>query len=265
MGIFSHLIQIQKHHQQQHLLFIIVLSMMQAVVFGSVSHRLQAFIPATARNLPRTKKYSNRATSSCLPALRKHTCRNNAPALLASSSLLHRKTLTALYSSTNPGSFQGGDRVQVEVDGAQYEGFVQGKKSGWYTIMILDEGDTYSIVKKRSSQLSLMKTDSSDAGKESIEQIPELIDQTLDAPTIVNLDASLLCQENNFDITRNKRDRQYLKQCEHFAKYDKWVTFTDLHCAPNTINTCLNVLTKVHAEAKRQNAGVRKCRICMHS
>jgi hypothetical protein len=176
--------------------------------------------------------------------------------------LPHRKTLTALYSSTNPDPFQDGDRVQVEVDGAQYEGFVQGKKSGWYTVMILDEGDTYSIVKKRSSQLSLMKKDSSSVvavkGKDLIEQIPELIDQTLDAPTIVNLDVSLLYQENNFDVTRNRRDRQYLKQCQHFAEYDKWVTFTDLHCAPNTINTCLNVLAKVHAEAKRQNAGVRK-------
>jgi len=188
--------------------------------------------------------------------------------------------LTALYS-TKPlgdggGAFLDGDHVLLEVDGAQYEGYVQGKKGGWYSVLVQNDIDSsLSIVKKRASQLSLLNIKNKEPSQDiqnllppttskdninlsigEVEAIPEMLDQTLNAPTIMNLDASLLCQERNLDIIRNKRDLRHLEQCKHFATFDKWVTFTDLHVAPNTLNTCLNVLSTVHAEAKKQNAGV---------
>lgn len=74
--------------------------------------------------------------------------------------------------------------------------------------------------------------------------------------TVINLDASILCQKSNQDQIRNRRYAQYLNQCQHFAQYDKWVMFTDLHCAPSSLSTCLKVLEAVHEEAKKQNAGI---------
>ena len=158
--------------------------------------------------------------------------------------------------------------MEVEVDGAQYEGCVQEKKGGWYSVIIQNEdvGDT-SIVKKRGAQLSSIamtetavsigeQTAPSDRNTEHVATIPELLDQALDAPTIVNLDASLFSLETTNDAVKNKKDRLYLEQCKIFSKYDKWVTFTDLHCAPPSLSTCLNVLSTVHAEAKKRNAGV---------
>jgi DNA repair exonuclease SbcCD nuclease subunit len=71
-------------------------------------------------------------------------------------------------------------------------------------------------------------------------------------PTIHDLDAAVSDQGN----VSNRRDREYLEQVQHHAGYDKWVVFTDLHCSPSSLDTCLTVLTRVHELAVERNAGV---------
>jgi hypothetical protein len=186
------------------------------------------------------------------------------------------KIITA-RSSKNLITFHDGDRVLLDIDGSRYEGSIQGKKGGWYSVLVRNEQGNMSIVKKRASQITLISTNDSDffTTQQSSEQsndgkavndvrysireassIPELIDQTLDSTTIINIDLLLRCRENEQDVIRNKKQLQYLEQCEYFSKTKRWVTFTDLHVAPNTLRTCLDVLSIVHTEAKRQGAGV---------
>lgn len=94
--------------------------------------------------------------------------------------------------------------------------------------------------------------------EEQILNIPEI-------PTVINLDAAIMNQISSTistsnqqpqDKITNKKDLQYIQQCIEFSKYDKWVMFTDLHCSPTTLNTCIHVLDTVHKVAKERNAGV---------
>ena len=172
-------------------------------------------------------------------------------------------------------------------DGAQYEGVVKGKKGGWYSVEIPNQdGIDTSIIKRRGAQMSVLDKGDSQIIQEEIPTTLPLdgkvgqdlmdtivneketmqvkvstipggsIQMNLNAPTIADLDASLRSMENSQDVIKNKKQKLYLEQCKHFSSFEKWVTFTDLHCAPNTLRTCLNVLEVVHAQAKEQNAGV---------
>jgi hypothetical protein len=184
-----------------------------------------------------------------------------------------RAKITTL-SAKNSIAYNDGDRVHFDVDGSRYEGSIQGKNGGWYTIEVRNEQGGTLTVKKRASQINLISTNASELTQQSSDHsketdvtdckfsireassIPELIDQTLDSTTIMNIDLLLSCGETKEDSIKNKKEQEYLDQCEYFSKTKRWVTFTDLHVAPNTLRTCLNVLSTVHAEAKRQDAGV---------
>ncbi len=229
-------------------------------------------------------------------------------------------TSTSLSSSKSD-QFETGDQVHVEVDGAQYEGWVRSKRGGWYTIEIRNEdGSDTTTVKKRGTQLSRrmsiaavesntatltptgntslvnkstvtsskigtmmdvtpalaaslsevgvgVNTNSEDVRERvgvpididiynDIDAIPEMISDKMSAPTIIDLDALMNNMKSSQDQIRSKKDQLYLQQCKSFSQVKKWVTFTDLHCAPATLTTCINVLSAVHAKAKRENAGV---------
>lgn len=73
-------------------------------------------------------------------------------------------------------------------------------------------------------------------------------------PTIHDLDAALLHDKE--DQSQNPRDREFLRQLSHHASFEKWAVFTDLHCSPATLDTCLEVLDRVHAVAVQHGAGV---------
>jgi hypothetical protein len=273
---------------------------------GTLSNLARWKVNSSMKNLSsglHRQNHARCAFTTCLPKHRNLNRMNTGtrqslhPTRTRTRTTFQLQRPMASLSSSKLNMFQDGERVQVEVDGAQYEGIVQSKKGGWYAVQIQTEdgggnGDI-SIVKKRGAQLSAigtgmvaekqeaietkMKSSSNDndalgrgytttngKGQEQEQQavpistIPELLDQTLDAPTIINLDARMLHYDSSTsqDVVRNKRDRMYLEQCKHFAEFDEWVTFTDLHCAPNSLKTSLNVLSKVHAEAKKRNAGV---------
>ena len=71
-------------------------------------------------------------------------------------------------------------------------------------------------------------------------------------PTMIDLDGAV----EEMDMVERQTDREYLRQVANHASYDKWVVFSDLHCATSTLETCLQVLDTVHAEAVKRKAGV---------
>lgn len=75
-------------------------------------------------------------------------------------------------------------------------------------------------------------------------------------PTIIDIDAIISNQKINIDNIQSKKDIEYMEQCIEFTNYKKWVMFTDLHCSPASLNTCLHVLEKVYKVAKEREAGV---------
>jgi DNA repair exonuclease SbcCD ATPase subunit/DNA repair exonuclease SbcCD nuclease subunit len=58
------------------------------------------------------------------------------------------------------------------------------------------------------------------------------------------------------DVVLMPSDVQLLQQVAHFRTFTRWVVFTDLHCAPSTLDTCLQVLNTVHDLAVQRNAAV---------
>jgi hypothetical protein len=71
-------------------------------------------------------------------------------------------------------------------------------------------------------------------------------------PTIFDLDEAM----TGADPVVRPHDVAYMEQVAHHLSFKKWVMFTDLHCAPSTLDTCLEVLDNVHRLAVERNAGV---------
>lgn len=78
-------------------------------------------------------------------------------------------------------------------------------------------------------------------------------------PKMEDLDALLReakASSSSTDASSNKKD-EFLQQIAHFQTVQQWVVFTDLHCAPSTIDTSLQILQRVHqVAAQRTNTGV---------
>ena len=79
-------------------------------------------------------------------------------------------------------------------------------------------------------------------------------------PTIVDLDTyfpNLQEGTKSIDGTNNsiggavssRVEKEMLEQAAHHATYEHWLAFTDLHCSPSTLDTCLEVLNIVHQTA----------------
>ena len=76
------------------------------------------------------------------------------------------------------------------------------------------------------------------------------------SPAIVDLDQLTLSRKNHGDAVLNRVDQNLFEQCAHFRTIDKWVLFSDLHCSPSSLATCLTILSTVHEAAKERGAGV---------
>jgi len=165
---------------------------------------------------------------------------------------------------------------------------------GWYAVQILSEEDRKqppssgtvpnSILKCRSSQLNPLedslpsihdrRTNSTpsvnssqtfspsqksrpivhleSAGEEEGGREGSSLIVVSPPPTMYDLDATLLDRHE----VQHLRDLEYLEQVQHHTTYDKWVVFTDLHCSPSSLDTCLKVLARVHELAVERKAGV---------
>lgn len=153
-----------------------------------------------------------------------------------------------------------GDSVLVRANGEKLvDGSItETRGSGWYTVQLEDSSNT--TLKCRSSQLTptvvaaAVETFTAQSRtrpkiQADVGHAPKLAPPP---PTIHDLDASLLA----IDEVSNQKDRELLEQVKHHASFETWVAFTDLHCSPASLETCLEVLDTVHKEALERNAGV---------
>jgi hypothetical protein len=83
---------------------------------------------------------------------------------------------------------------------------------------------------------------------------PEPSAQMPPPPTIFDLDAEIRALPT--DPAMGLGNVQYMRQVENHMRFDRWVVFTDLHCSPATLDTCLQVLDRVHEIALERQAGV---------
>jgi hypothetical protein len=171
-----------------------------------------------------------------------------------------------------------GDSVQVQLDDNQTLGVIKEDRGrGWYSIAI-PEGNT--ILKCRGTLLSPTPTPAAWAAAAVTstvqEQMTTLFGSKINEPeatlridpgsnpdllsppppSIDDLDAVLLGATQGGDASS---DVEFLEQLAHHSSFQKWVVFTDLHCAPSTLDTSLQVLSKVHELAVAKNAGKFFC------
>jgi DNA repair exonuclease SbcCD nuclease subunit len=86
------------------------------------------------------------------------------------------------------------------------------------------------------------------------------------ATTIYDLDAEIVRLEAGFVENRKvpshssshhpEIEERILRQAAHHATYKHWVVFSDLHCSPSTLDSCLEVLEIVHNTALQHD---QKC------
>jgi DNA repair exonuclease SbcCD nuclease subunit len=176
-----------------------------------------------------------------------------------------------------------GDSVSVRMEDDFLDGIIQETRGGgWYSVQLLqDDSKTATtsttstststttmamMMKCRGTQLRQAASTTTTVPVSSLSFSPpnrarptvHVDDPGVEPeyppppPTIHDLDAAVLDLQN----ISNPRDRELLEQVQHHASFDKWVVFTDLHCAPATLDTCLKVLTRVHELARERHAGV---------
>jgi DNA repair exonuclease SbcCD nuclease subunit len=179
--------------------------------------------------------------------------------------------------------FDVGDSVTVKVDNSRVNGTVQeARGGGWYSVQPINNDATTSdasssTIKCRSTQMGRLVDDSKSGGTNDDPRNKNDALTTVQmfsapnptrpivhpdagenpefpppAPTIYDLDAALLDRSN----VAKQRDQEFLEQVKHHSDYEKWVVFTDLHCSPASLDTCLEVLKRVHELAVERDAGV---------
>lgn len=147
---------------------------------------------------------------------------------------------------------EGGEWLRATVDEA--------RGGGWYQVMLLDSNN--ATLKVRGTQLRQFMTEGSStydgARREPVQVVPSIARRSdgpvPPPPMIVDLDAAL--QQLPIDAVQDVRDKVFLDQVAHHLSFTKWVVFTDLHCAPSTLETSLQVLDCVQQLALERNAGV---------
>ena len=160
--------------------------------------------------------------------------------------------------------WQVGDSVELRIMGNVETGFIQEDRGGgWYTIQLMG---TKNTIKCRGTRLK-----PSPSSTASITSVLDGTTTTLTSngpsfdiepgskpehppppPTIHDLDEAV----KQIDFVSNPRDREFLQQVAHHSSFETWVTFTDLHCSPSSLESCLQVMTAVHDLAVSRNAGV---------
>jgi DNA repair exonuclease SbcCD nuclease subunit len=132
---------------------------------------------------------------------------------------------------------------------------------GWYTIQLLETKET---IKCRSTQLRRLSTSTATKTTTTATSSPIIPSFKVDPglkleyapppPTIYDFDAAILARTDDASI--NPLELALMEQVAHHASFQKWVVFTDLHCSPSSLDTCLQVLHKVHEVAVAKKAGV---------
>jgi len=162
---------------------------------------------------------------------------------------------------------------------AMFGTIIEERGGGWYTVRLRDNG---RVIKQRASNLALVEVDNDFAVQQAgglDEATPPLQspdddvaaaafgkeeggtknqaanDQratTKNSDRIIDLDRAM----ETSSLLPIGFEQGYLDQCRNHASYSKWIVFTDLHVAPSTLQTCLQVLENVYSLAKDRGAGI---------
>ena len=134
------------------------------------------------------------------------------------------------------------------------------KGNGWYTVEDVDSGKSMkcraSAMFQPTRDLSTAENLHQDSSQLRTNRLGSNFQHLVDfpAPTIVDLDEAV--QHYFGDVVKSSLDQEFLQQVAYHSQFDRWVVFTDLHCAPSTLETCLQVLRRVHELAVEREAGV---------
>lgn len=227
-------------------------------ILQSRKHVVSTFVPTTFQHSRRKSVY--------IPTLQPSLERKVAASFFSSLQAAAKKDINSKQT------FQIGDKVQINLkdDLSQKTGIIEEcKKGGWYTVAVENES---TIMKCRSNQIehlsksqqNFMTTPSTSSDLPILNKLDNETPQTpLPAPpTIHDLDTAIqeILNDKNDDNIENIMDSKLLRHfSQHHYKVKKWITFSDLHCSPASLSTCLDVLDLIHTTAlakKEENVGV---------
>ena len=228
-------------------------------ILPSQKHLVSTFVPTSFQH--------SRRKSCSIPSQLPNFDKKSSVSFFSSLQASAKKDINSKQT------FQTGDKVQVDLkdDLSQKSGIIlECKKGGWYTVAVDNES---TIIKCRSNQMEhssmsqqhFLTTPSPTASDLPIlKKIDNETPQTpLPAPpTIHDLDTAIqeIVNDRNDDNIENFIDSKLLRHfSQHHYKVKKWITFSDLHCSPASLSTCLEVLELIHTIAlskKEENVGV---------
>lgn len=123
---------------------------------------------------------------------------------------------------------------------------------------------TTRICGSQATSVWMVRTASSDnannaassSASSSSSEGQRLVPPSPPSPTLIDLDAEVAAWNQGHDPAVHPWHVEQLQQVSHHQQYDRWVVLTDLHCSPDTLQTCLQVLEYVHTVAASRQAGV---------
>lgn len=140
---------------------------------------------------------------------------------------------------------------------------IEERGSGWYVVALEEEELTIKCRSSSLTSIALTNSFSEERTPSMVQVATSAIGSIFDTskpgvapppPTIVDLDA--LIHDRIHDPVTNEIDQLYLEHVANHMTYSHWVVFTDLHCAPATMSTCLAILDRVHQLACERDAAV---------
>jgi hypothetical protein len=185
-------------------------------------------------------------------------------------------------------SFEPGEKVLIvnnDNDKSNGLGIVKSRAGGWYTVEQLgsDTGTSkkspsVEIIKRRGKDLQKITSSTrkqimnsttdishNDTGDVTVLQSSQVRSADADdeinrtstykVPHIIDLDAACSLSSTSSMQYNNIN----LEQCKHISQnYTRWIVFSDLHCCPSTLTSCIQVLRFVWERVSNEpnNTGV---------
>ncbi|GKY91347.1 hypothetical protein MPSEU_000106900 [Mayamaea pseudoterrestris] len=151
-----------------------------------------------------------------------------------------------------------GDFVRLKHSNETSGTIQQVRGSGWYTIKLHDHADDKPMSVRGTQLLAAVDVEGTTSSSHhpvapssrSLSTASDSETTLPQPPTIHDLDALLQ------DPPSNVTDATMMAQLRHFSTFDRWIVLTDLHCAPSSLTTCLQVLDRTHSLASERGAGV---------
>jgi DNA repair exonuclease SbcCD nuclease subunit len=165
--------------------------------------------------------------------------------------------------------------LATTTSGPAVQGTIVKFNRGWYTIQMADFTETKcrakdlqpvdqaavianpaAVAKPAKVAPTLPRSSPARATSVGLEPIKTPLEVPPPPPTLVDLDAAVAAW-SSLDAPQSRQDQDYLRQVAHHASFRYWIVFTDLHCAPDTLDTTCQVLDLIQAEAQRRNAAAK--------